>query len=91
MGRAARAKAERRAAIKSEAWRTGNPTIVQLRQETYAQLQTAIEDTVKVEALIAQIRDKTTALRADAMRAAGLDPSRTYRLNAAALTAELVE
>ena len=90
MGRDARLKAERRAAGRSAAWQAGAPSIVTIPAETYARLRQTMQESLKVETAIVQIRAQATQARATAMQAAGLDPQRTYRLNDATLTAELV-
>jgi hypothetical protein len=90
MGREARRKAAERQIKKVEAWKAGVPTLVQLTQDAYKALQTAMENSVKVEGVIVQLRRAAEQQRRDAMIAAGLIPGHTYRMNADRLTAELV-
>lgn len=91
MGRAARAKVEARRLMKLDAWTNGVPSVVKISDSAYEQLRTVMATAHDVEAKIAALRLELTQRHKDAMIAAGLDPSRTYKIDNVTMTAELTE
>lgn len=90
MGREARAGKERRARKKAEAWQAGVPTVVTLTEESLRTLRIKLlERTLIEQRATARLEELAGEIRA-AMIAAGLDPTREYKISAEKLTAELV-
>lgn len=91
MGRAARAKVEARRLMKLDAWSKGIATVVKIPEAAYEQLRAVMAAGHAAETQITALRHEITKRHGEAMVNAGLDPTRTYKIDDATNTAELVE